>query len=322
MKKDDPLNAISESFFTFMLANAILNVIYSFAFLLYYSISCAQILLDFMDSNDNCQELDKWMWTVTSVLKVMANFSFLLISLNRYLFVGKDHATWVKTVAKTYVKTTTFLAFVCSCLLSVVTYFQINTFSSGKHNIKIDNGGQIPLYSKYNYHHVYNLHYHTEQIELMLNQLTSTLPIVIGFVIVRDFFSYFLFCIFNLAIDVMTVNKLKESMAEKAKLSSLNKRDEQMRAERRCVLMVVLNSLVNVLLRLPELLAIVFYIIVETNSNGLYVFKMLCFTYNQCQTLNDIANPFYIISLSTNVIFFYFSTRPSRPPFFRHLACV
>jgi hypothetical protein len=115
---------------------------------------------------------------------------------------------------------------------------------------------------------------------------------------------------------VMTVKMLEESLAEKAKLSSLDKRDEQMQAERRCVLMVVLNSLVNMLIRFSELLPVVFYIIVETDTKyGGYVFRMLCLTYNQCQTLNEIPNPFYIISLSTNLIFYYFFNKTFKAAF-------
>jgi hypothetical protein len=260
---------------------------------------------------NNCQLLEKWIWTVTTVFKMMANFSFLLISLNRYLLVGKDHAKWVEAVAKSQVKTVTCVAFISSCLLSAITYFQIDTYSLN--SIYLNQTSYMAFYQdKYTYYRSYEwgsggIGIDFSQIEELLDTFSSKLAIVLGLITVRDLLSYFLFCILNLAIDVMTVKKLKESLAEKAKLSSLNKRNEQMKAERRCVFMVVLNSLVNVLLRLPELLAIIFYIIVQTDTTyGLYVFKMLCFTYNQCQTLNDIANPFYIISLSSNLIFFYF----------------
>jgi hypothetical protein len=330
MKKDDPLNAIDQAFFTYMLANAVLNAIYSFSFLLYYSIPCIPIKTLTFDAL-NCTVLDKWMWTVTSVLKLMANFSFLLISLNRYLLVGKDHAEWVKFVADAHVKIVTCITFVCSCLLSAITYYQIDTFSINKQLlieqeyglVVPEEGGEIEqrFLNTYYYYSSYSMEYRGHNpdgaINIVFSQLKSTMSIVIGFILVRDVMSYFLFCIFNLAIDVMTVKKLNESLAEKAKLSSLDKHDEQMRAERRCVFMVILNSCVNVLLRLPELLTIVFYIIVEADVNGLYIFKMLCITYNRCQTLNDIANPFYIISLSSNVLFYYFFNKTFKAAFLK-----
>jgi hypothetical protein len=104
----------------------------------------------------------------------------------------------------------------------------------------------------------------------------------------------------------MTVKKLKESLAEKARLSSVKKQDEQMRAERRSVIMVILNSLVNFLLRLPELLAIVFFLTVAVNPNQSYPFKIICYQFGQCLTLGRISNSFVVFSLAFNVFFYYF----------------
>jgi hypothetical protein len=116
--------------------------------------------------------------------------------------------------------------------------------------------------------------------------------------------SYFLFCFLNLALDVRTVLKLKESLAEKERLSSVNKRDEIMRTERRSVVMVVLNSVANIFFRLPELLSIVFLFAVALDEK--YIFKILCYDYGQCLTLGQISNPFIIFSLSFNIFFYYF----------------
>jgi hypothetical protein len=70
--------------------------------------------------------------------------------------------------------------------------------------------------------------------------------------------------------------------------------------------MVVMNSIVNILLRLPELLAIVFLLVVAVNPNQKYPFKILCYNFGQCLTLGDISNSFIILSLSFNVFFYYF----------------
>jgi hypothetical protein len=72
----------------------------------------------------------------------------------------------------------------------------------------------------------------------------------------------------NLLIDIITVVKLKETFTHKACIGvqSKAKKEEQVQAERRSIFMVVLNSLVNILLRIPELLSIISFFIINSNA--------------------------------------------------------
>jgi hypothetical protein len=313
LKKDDKLNSIEELFFTYMLANAAINAAYSLGFLLITCIKCAPKEINEKIVNVSaCETSDLWVSGAMSVMKLMGNFTFLLMSINRYLLVGKDHVQWIKTVAQSNFKTKMCIAVIASGLLSLIPVYQVYFFNGLSTN---DEKGDH--YNSYYYYHSYlklfevrdSLSDFSVKLNLSLTKLSndaSALPLIFSLTILYNLFSYFLFCLFNLALDVMTVLKLKETLGEKARLSSSNKRGEQMQAERRSVIMVVLNSIVNILLRLPELLAIVFFVAVAANPNQQYPFKILCFNFGQCLTLGKISNSFDVLSLSLNVFFYYF----------------
>jgi hypothetical protein len=310
-KKDNELNSIGEAFFTYMVANAVINSIFALTILLSTCISCAPKPVDEMLVNQTaCLISNMCVAGVVSLMKLMSNYTYLQMSMNRYLLVGKDHAKWIETVAQTKFKTKMCIAFVISCVLSLVSVYQVFYFDG--FGLGENNGNEFNSYY-YLHSYVYGFAIDSGSFDLASAILqdsfssdSSMINIVLSLTVVHDLFSYFLFCIFNLALDVMTVIKLKESLADKARLSSTNKRDEQMRAERRSVVMVVLNSIVNILLRLPELLAIVFFFAVAVNPNQEYPFKILCFNFDQCLTLGQISNSFVILSLSFNVFFYYF----------------
>jgi hypothetical protein len=326
-KKDDELNSIGEVFFTYMLLNAVINVAFSLFFLLTTCITCIPTPVnEQLVHVTGCLITNMCVAGVVSLMKLMSNSTSLQMSMNRYLLVGKDHAKWVEKVAKANIGITMTIAFFASCLLSLVSVYQVYYFDG--FNLSENNGNE---YNSYFYYHSY-LWGFVDDIRNNLNQMYSInvanldsvinmLPLVFTLTVLHDLFSYFIFCFFNLALDVMTVKKLKESLAEKARLSSTNKQDEQMRAERRSVIMVVLNSIVNILIRLPELLAIGFFFALAVVSNHKYPFKVLCYDFDQCLTLGQISNTFFVFSLSFNVFFYYYFNETFKFAFQLTLSC-
>jgi hypothetical protein len=306
-KKDDELNSINEAFFTYMLANSVFNLAYSLTFLLSSCLHCVPTAIgeDYINET-KCVITNMCVAGMISLMKLMSNYTYLLMSMNRYLLVGKDHATWIGTFAKANVGKTTVIGFVCSCLLSFVSVYQVYYFDGFR--LSENSSNQL---NSYYYYHSYlwgfldNKQNFTADLE-NLDKAASRLWSVFFLTVVDDSFSYLFFCLFNLALDVMTVLKLKESLAEKARLSSTNKQDEQTQAERRSVIMVVLNSIVNILLRLPELLTIIFFFALAADPNQKYPFKILCYNFGQCLTLGEISNSFVVLSLSFNAFFYYF----------------
>ncbi len=96
------------------------------------------------------------------------------------------------------------------------------------------------------------------------------LPYLIAATVIYVLYSYFLFCIFNTIIEVMTILKLKEMLSEKAKMSSRDLTDENNKTELRSIVMIVLNNVANFLLRLAELLSIILFFVM-TNGSGTFL---------------------------------------------------
>jgi hypothetical protein len=115
----------------------------------------------------------------------------------------------------------------------------------------------------------------------------------------------------------MTVLKLKETLADKARLgvSTKEKKQEQERTERRSVIMIVLNSLANVLFRIPELLSIIFFFIVSKDN---YVYRLMCAEFDECNAMNQISDSFYYFTTVFNIFFYYFFNKTFKFAF--HLA--
>jgi hypothetical protein len=117
-----------------------------------------------------------------------------------------------------------------------------------------------------------------------------------------------LFGILNLIADVITVLKLKEALAEKTCLSLLKKENKwsRERAERRSIAMFVYNSLVNVLFPNPKAFInhLFFFIIKEKQKR--YVNKLIYFTFDECNAMNQISDSFYNFTTGFNILFYYF----------------
>jgi hypothetical protein len=252
---------------------------------------------------NNCAIADVCIATIASVIKLTANVTYLQMSLNRYLLVGKDHSEWLKKVGQANTVLVLIVAFVTSCLLSYVVVEQTNYFNFFGVNA---NGGL--QYNDYYVFPPYSFNsYNTDSYyDLLAENLKHKLPLVITLTAIHDLFSYFLFCILNLLVDVMTVVKLKETLDNKAKLgvTSKEKKEEQERAERRSIIMVVLNSLVNILLRIPELLSIIFFSIIISPNNS-FMLRM-CSHLRECSVVTQISDSFFNLTMIFNILFYYF----------------
>jgi hypothetical protein len=246
--KNNQLGSIKENFFRYVLINSSINSIYCLIMFFSETFACVPNLPDERYSKSNCNISDICIAATASVLKLTANVTFLQMSLNRYLLVGKDHAEWLKKLGKANIGIVLIFALSTSCLLSYVVVEQENFFNYARNQSE----------SNYGYFHNNKRNeYGVDNYMMLFLAFKNRLPLIKILKIILDLFSYFLFCILNLVLDVMTVVKLKETLSNKARLGvqSKEKKDEQERTERRSIIMVVLNSLVNIILRIPELLS-------------------------------------------------------------------
>jgi hypothetical protein len=243
------------------------------------------------------------------------------MSLNRYLLVGKDHAEWLKSIAKANITLVLVISLICSTLLSYVVVDQqiLISFLSLLGRLK----SVVEVNDNYYVHDYTQLPINSNNTFYILDQyFENNLARIVTLTIVHDLFSYFLFCILNLIADVITILKLKQTLAEKARLgvNTKEKKKEQERAERRSIIMVVLNSLANVLFRIPELLSIIFFFIISDHQNK-YVYRLMCQSFDECNALNQISDSFYNFTTVFNIFFYYFFNKTFKFAFCLTLWC-
>jgi hypothetical protein len=135
-KKNNPLEGINDLFFTYMLINALINLVYCLMMFFYQIFPCEPTPVGRMSQIDNCLITNICISTTESILKLMANVTYLQMSLNRYLLIGKDHAKWLKSIAKANIALVLFISLICSILLSYVVIDQHN-FTDFLFNSKI-----------------------------------------------------------------------------------------------------------------------------------------------------------------------------------------
>jgi hypothetical protein len=194
-----------QAFFTYMLFNSALNTIYCFIYIIDYLYVCVPKKIDEKYTTNNCVIKDFWVSTAASVLKLMANFTFIQMSLSRYILVGKGHAEWLVKFAKTEKLKFMCTSFVLSLVLSAIVVYQVQFFSDQS---SLDNSlvfNEDYLFRRYE---DYEDRASNQDIFLVLTQkIHDQLPFVFGLIIVHDLFSYFLFCLCNSLIEIMTIIK-------------------------------------------------------------------------------------------------------------------
>lgn len=307
-KKNDKKHALIEPkqpFFVYMLVNAVINLISSILYFLYFIIKCDIQNNDGGSVANYCFIETLSVNILASILKLLSNFTFLQMSVNRYALVGRDHFLFLINFANIKIRKYVIWGIVISSALSVVIYFQQRFFSSALNDNRVfaDSYYYIDyLWYGYDITNVKKIMaYNTTVIKL------TQLPYLSGFSMVHDLFSYFIFCILTTVVDAMTVVRLKRVLDEKNKLSvaSKDRSDEIEKSEKKSIAMVVLNSLAIFILRSPELIAVVFFYNLLLNQNSDYTFKMFCYSYRQCLAVLDLSNIFYLFSLSLNFVFYY-----------------
>jgi hypothetical protein len=195
-KNNQLLGSIKESnFFTYMLINSIINATYCLIMFFNEVFPCVQNP-DPADEErymaNNCLITDICIATTASVLKLTANVTYLQISLNRYLLVGKDHSERLKNLGKSNIVIGLIVALITSCLLSYVVVEQENFLK----NMEVqDNGLEFNNYyaSEYTYYE-----FSLSSYQLLVQKLKNKLPLIITLTIIHDLVSYFLFVILNL----------------------------------------------------------------------------------------------------------------------------
>lgn len=287
--------------YRYMFWNAFINLIYSTLYFFFYTIKCNQkSRTQYGLVADTCFQEQIYVNVVGSVLKLMSNFSFVQMCLNRFVLIGKEHNEKVVRVAHTRPRKFIGIIGLVSFVLSVVVYFNEQIFGS-----QTTTDGEV-IYELYYYHDYYWNWYRGQKIKFkgIVNNKLNQLPVLSIFLFIHDFFSYFFYCFASSVIDALTVRNLRRVLVEKKNKSSVDHQDKARKSEIKSIIMIVLISFFNFTLRFPELFSTILFYNLLFNKQSNYIFKMLCFSYRECLPIVDMTNVFCILSLSLNFVFY------------------
>jgi hypothetical protein len=122
--KTNEKKKLNEDFYKYMSANAKFNCLYCFIFVFYPMTSCDWRLSYHFCSSVFTTQFVQYYKTILmayfgEVFKFCANISYIMMTLNRYLLVGQDHAPWLVTIAKLEFKWVIRGSFLLSCLINI-----------------------------------------------------------------------------------------------------------------------------------------------------------------------------------------------------------
>ncbi len=242
-----------------------------------------------------------------SVVKMCSSVSYLFLTLNRYMLIGKDHNRFIEKLSGLSMQKVYIMLGLSSCGLSLVKIFEyeLNTVYNNKdfpflRGTETDIDGEVEHYS------------------------TSSSRQITNLLVLYDLFNVFLFAFFNSILELAMLVKFRREISEKSKRNlvshgtwSINsvrlKRKDQMneRAERRVITMVVLNGVLNFVLRLPEVSSLFYFISYSYFATKGTVIESsfllnLCIRSDVCHLIADISNVFFILSTSSNFFVFFF----------------
>lgn len=300
---DEEIYLLKQPLYKQMFIGSVVNLLYCFIYLFDFSIPCSyNSTLEAI-----CYEKEVIISVICSVLKLFSNYCVIQMSLHRYLLIGQDHSYILEKLANIPIKAFVAINLTFACSLSVVIYFQqiyMHPFYFVNNiffNPKFQYSSYYEISQFYSVYLEQQFNYNPNQISVLTTTLEQTSVLLIGSLI-HDLFSYILFCLFNLFIDILTILKLKQTIKEKV-AKSISKCDKERftECERKGITMLVASSLCNFLLRLPEIFSVIFLYIFTSNG---YKYFVMCVILRHCPAMLDLANFFYIVSLSTNLIFY------------------
>ncbi len=145
---------------------------------------------------------------------------------------------------------------------------------------------------------------------------SSDIPTFSIFVLLNLFVNYFLFLIFNTALEMIIVRRLRREIEEKklhrAELTHMSpesrefkrRQESDSRMETRAIVMVITNSVINMILRFPDFFSFII------NSNDILpnniIYQYFCGFLGICPGLVEIADFFFILTFTSNCLIYYF----------------
>ncbi len=214
---------LKKAFYKFMSLNSKFNCLYCIIFVFNLINACLnQKIVAYLDES----------------VKMCSNISYILITINRYMLIGREHSLLLERISKLELKNIVTFAVIFSSALNIGHIFQYRI----NNGLTLDNSMEV--YAQY---------------PLFLLTYSDLLAaIFVAYFAIK----YALFFLVNTFVEIVIVRKFQVELREKRRKmeqmgrvdqAARKKLDEDSVKERRAITMVVLNSLVNFSLRFSEI---------------------------------------------------------------------
>jgi hypothetical protein len=301
---------LKDDFYSYMSLNAVFNCLYCSIFLLYPINSCVNTLSDLCSSirAPTVIQLYKIIFVafLGETFKMCGNISYILMNVNRYMLIGREHNPILEKISKWDFKWVIGVSIGLSGLINVGHIFQYSLNNGQEYVVS---SGDVYVY-----------------LNTFYPLIDQTSPSLFIFLILYFFVNYLAFFVVNTVVEVTLVKKLHSELKDKQKrldgmnklsaagssganlvpvsFRKLRKQEIEEKTEQRAIIMVVINALLNFFFRLPEL----FFLFSISNSlisddNILSNFFLVFPSLKICTT--DLAYFTYILTFSTNFIVYY-----------------
>ena len=248
-------------------------------------------------------------------LRFMNNFTYIAFALNRISLIGKDYNKLVKFMSDVGIKKYTAVCFLISIGLSSVKFFSY----------------------RINYGKGDNYYYPTEYSFILLydngGEKKSTLFFTFNFI--SDLLNYLVFLLIHLSIDIVMIVKLRQTLNEKLEKAKAyitkdqqeKKKKENETAVNKAILMVILNTALNIIFKVPTLIysIIDFYESIYrldfnylANHGGFGRFYItFCHDAYFCHMFLRLSDLLFFISISIQLFFFVHFDKKFKITFYR-----
>jgi hypothetical protein len=326
---DNKKKDLKEDFYVYMSANAKFNCLYCAILVFYPMTSC-----NWRPSYHFCSSIFTSLFVqyyriimiayFGEVFKMCANISYLMMAVNRYLLIGKDHAQWLVTVAKLEFKWVIRGSLLISVLINIGHGWQYQALknngitNSAMSSYTVSNGYSYSDYPFANQdlpYFIYSVLYFLVNFGVLF-VVNTTIEVKIVYRMQKE--------LKEKRKRLFEMNAVKESLspattkltaaAENQLIENKKREEEDAKKERRVIKLVILNSIFNFVLRSPDILfllnnTIMWPIIMGGSGFGIsstlgqYVPGIFSF-------MADIGYLTYTLTFTTNFFIFYtFNTK-------------
>lgn len=229
-------------------------------------------------------------------LRFLNNFTYIAFAFNRISLIGKDHNKLVKFVSDVGINKYMIVTFIISVGLSVIKFFSYRI-----------NYGQSHLFYPINFDYQSNMFKDVNLTYFILNSIS-------------DLLNYVVFLFVHLFIDIGMVVKLRETLiANFERSKSLHSKDqlEKKMNENESVLnkaiwMVILNTSLGFLLKLPACINSIVMLVNQIIKNNDYInhhffgrfYMRFCIDAGLCDMFLQLSNFLYLVSISIGLFFY------------------